>query len=249
MKIDYVVVSCTNNSLYFNFLNLIKEYIPKIMKTKLICVFVGDKNKITKFENGIIHEIKQIENIPCNLQAAISRMYITKFYSNSICMISDIDMLILNKDYFNDTIISLDEDSLVIFGHDLYPNTIRYPMCYNIAKGKIFEKILKIQDITFECYCNMLYEKYKHLGSDRITSADELYYTDCVNESNDVNVVKIERGLSSSGIASNRIDRIKWEYDDKKITQYIDCHMLRPYESTNKEKIDKLLTLLSSIHG
>ena len=65
------------------------------------------------------------------------RLFVPKFYSDDVCMTSDIDMLLINKDYFFNNTKNIAEDKFVILGADTY-HYKRYPICYNIAKFNLY---------------------------------------------------------------------------------------------------------------
>lgn len=181
---------------------------------------------------------KKIENIDTGFQSQIARMYVTKYYEEKICLTSDIDMLPLSKKYFTETIEKYNNDNLIIFSSDAYQNVNRYPICYNVAKGGVFNEIMSFEN-TFEEYCQKLHKF--GLGWD----TDELYFGQKVNTFiNQDKIVKLKRGWNPTS-AKNRIDRSNWSYDVKMLQngEYIDSHSLRPYEE-HKNEIDKIIDYL-----
>ena len=240
MKIDYVIVSSNSNPMYFDFWPIVRDLWIQVVKIKPIFVYICDEDSIIDNGDHIIHKLKAIPNVDSGLQSQIARMYVTKFYSESVCLTSDIDMLPLNRTYFTDMIESYSNDDLVIFSADAYPNIKRYPICYNAAKGKVFNDILDL-NCNFETYCKRLIEY--NWGWD----TDELYFGKMVAEyTNQRNVVKLNRGWENR-MALYRIDRDFWNYTAIKLknNEYIDSHSIRPY-SKYKQEIDKLVNTLFS---
>jgi hypothetical protein len=147
-------------------------------------------------------------------------------------------MLPLCKNYFVKDIETINNDNLVIFSSDAYQGVVRYPICYNAAKGKVFNDIMKFED-TFEEYCIKLNDM--GFGWD----TDELYFGKMVNlYENQSIITKLNRGWEY-GRAKKRIDRVYWTYDENelKTQNYVDSHSLRPY-SKYKNEIDKLINFL-----
>jgi hypothetical protein len=147
-------------------------------------------------------------------------------------------MLPLSKKYFTDDIKEFDGDSLIIFSSDAYQGVERYPICYNAAKGKLFNEIMNFED-TFELYCQKLNKM--GLGWD----TDELYFGNKVNTfTNQNKIIKLNREWEY-GRAKKRIDRAFWNYniEQLKSQNYIDSHSLRPY-SKYKSEIDKIIDYL-----
>jgi hypothetical protein len=236
MKIDYVIVSCDDNELYSDFWEVTKKLWNNIINIKPILVKITDNDTITEYDDCIIHNIKKVDNIDTGLQSQIARMFVTKYYPNNVCLTSDIDMLPLSKSYFTNNVENYDDDKLIIFSSDAYTNTNRYPICYNAAKGELFNEILNL-NVTFEQYCNRLIEF--NWGWD----TDELYFGKMVNQYlNQDKVVKLKRGWVN-GMAINRIDRVLWMYNLDQLKQqgYFDSHSLRPYKQYQKE-IDFLVS-------
>jgi hypothetical protein len=238
MKIDYAIVSCDDNPLYYNFWNIVQKLWTNLIGIKPILVKISDTDNIEVTDDYIIHNFKKIEGIDTGFQSQVARMYVTKFYPEDVCLTSDIDMLPLSKKYFVDNIKELNNDSLVIFSADAYPNVQRYPICYNAAKGKVFHEIMNFEN-TFEEYCLKL--KDFNWGWD----TDELYFGQKVDNFINQNIIiKLNRGWEF-GRAIDRIDRVKWSYNPTKLKsgKYIDSHSLRPY-ILYKNEIDKLVNYL-----
>lgn len=232
MKIDYAIVSSDNNPMYLDFWPIVRDLWINLIKIKPILVLISDKDKVTDNGDHIIHEIKSVDNVSTAFQSQVVRMYITKYYSDYVCITSDIDMLPLSYKYFNKIVEDYTNDDIVILSSDAY--TIdRYPLCYNVATGKVFNDILDL-NCSFSDYCDRLL-KYNQ-GWD----TDELYFGECISKYNG-NTELLTRGWSM-GMALSRIDRVFWRYDIQTLKDgdYIDCHSLRPY-TTYKEQVDKLI--------
>jgi hypothetical protein len=239
MKINYAIVSSDCNPMYLDFWPIVRDLWIKLIKIKPILVLISDKDLITHNDDHIIHEVKSVDGHSKAFQSQIVRMYITKYYSDSICITSDIDMLPLSHEYFNNITNEFDDNSLVILSSDAYQSA-RYPLCYNVAKGYTFNEVLDL-NCDFSEYCDRL-SKYIQ-GWD----TDELYFGKCVNGFPDKErIVLLKRGWIN-GMAKNRIDRAYWRYNIELLRSgnYIDCHSLRPY-STYKEEVDKLINILWS---
>lgn len=237
MKIEYAIVSSNKNQMYLDFWPIVKYLWINIINIKPVLVLISERDLITDNGDHIIHEIKSVDGVDTGFQSQISRMYVTKFYSDKVCITSDIDMLPLSKEYFNNIANDFSDDSLCILSSDAYKE-IRYPICYNVAKGSTFNEILKM-DCTFDDYCKRL------LSFNQGWDTDELYFGKCVYEFNDKSRIKLLSRGWTNGIANHRIDRVRWVYDTNllKSGRYIDSHSLRPY-SIYKEEIRKLINIL-----
>jgi hypothetical protein len=237
MKIDYAIVASDSNPMYLDFWPTVRDLWVKLIKIKPILVLISDKDLVTDNGDHIIHEVKAVDGHSTAFQSQVVRMFITKYYSDSICITSDIDMLPLSHDYFNNIVNDFSDNSLAILSSDAY-QTIRYPLCYNVAKGYTFNEILDL-DCEFNEYCDRL-SQYEQ-GWD----TDELYFGKCVDEFSDKSrICLLNRGWQF-GMAINRIDRVRWVYDINMLKNgnYIDSHSLRPY-SKYKFEVDKMVSNL-----
>lgn len=236
MKIDYSILSTNDNPTYKDFWEVVKPVWVGHIKIKPILVLITNEDSINDYGDHIIFKIKEIDGIDTGFQSQISRMWVTKFFPKEVCLTSDIDMLPINENYFKKSIENISEDKLVIYSSDAYPpQTERYPICYNAAKGKTFSKILMLDKFkNFEDYCRHLLDRNQ--GWD----TDELYFGERVNRfPNQKIIIKLNRGWSN-GNALFRIDRSFWFYNPNDAKDYIDSHMLRPYK-TYKNEIDELI--------
>jgi hypothetical protein len=238
MKIDFAIVSTNENQLYYEFWETVKNLWVKVINIKPILVEISDKEEMKDYGDYIIYKLKKVNNVDTGFQSQISRMYITKYFQNYVCLTSDIDMLPLSKEYFTKNIETYDNDSFLIFSSDAYGQSDRYPICYNASKGKYFDEILDL-NVSFEEYCLRLLELNK--GWD----TDELYFGKKISQFHDQSkIIKLKRGWHM-GMANNRIDRAFWGYDPEllKKNHYIDSHSLRPYNQFYNE-INKLINYI-----
>ena len=169
---------------------------------------------------------EQVLNVPTSLQAQILRLFAPTKYSDRIVLLSDIDMLPLNKQYFMSK-LPIKKGQFSIYSADAY-KTGRYPMCYIAAHGIDFEIFKTFKNESWESFVLRLYSL--NYGWD----TDELYMSQILNSSG-LDLIKHNRGWVN-GIAVNRFDRVRWDYS---FSQYIDAHCPRPY-SKHKQIIDAL---------
>jgi hypothetical protein len=238
MKIDYAIVSSNDEPMYLDFWEIVRDLWIKKIGIKPILVKIDNVDEVIDGGDFIIHKIKKVEGVNTGFQSQIARLYVTKSYQDKVCLISDIDMLPLSKNYFVDNIKSYEDESMIIFSSDAYGGIGRYPMCYNAAKGSLFDEILNL-DSSFESFCSRL------LSLNLSWDTDEIFLGRMIDSyKNNNKIIKLKRGWVN-GIANHRIDRASWNYSISELQQnnYIDCHSLRPL-SQYKIVIDNLLRLL-----
>ena len=102
MKIDYVVISSDDNPMYKDFYPIVSK-IWNSFGLKTYFINITNENSITENEYGFVHKIKSIDNIPSSYQSQIVRLFSPNLIDGNILM-SDIDMIPLNYDYFKNKV-------------------------------------------------------------------------------------------------------------------------------------------------
>lgn len=229
MKIDYVILSSDDNPMYKDFYEIVaKRWLELGYKTYYLNI--SDTDEIIENEYGVIHKIKALDFVSTGFQSQVVRLFSSKFIEGNI-MMSDIDMLPINGDYYNQYLNELTDINVIIYSGQPYGNTPYYPMCYVVSHSSNFRKYLEIEDMNFSEYCKMLSNNY-----DQAWNTDENFMYDRFQNYQENLVIKNDRDFS------RRIDRSNWNYniDLLKRGHYIDSHMIRPYV-TYKDKINDLL--------
>lgn len=182
--------------------------------------------------------------IPFGNQAQMIRLLLPAMHPDRIFITTDIDMLPLNAEYFNNSLEELKNNEIRNISFDAYRNRnqIRFPVCYFIGYGSAFSLVNKVKNI--QDLKNVMKTWWsKNLGWD----TDELCFSDSVVQSvnNESVIFSYKNRGWTNGIANMRIDRDFWRYNKTLLNnnQYIDSHLLRPFDD-NK---DYLLPLFESI--
>jgi len=257
MKIDKIIFGCDDNVGYLDFWKDNSEICKKVLGVTPILFHITDEDSdFYEDEYGIIKKIKKISNIETGFQAQNIRFYATKFFENETCVIGDIDMFLLDKNYFN-KINNISDDDFVIMESDAYspdrPETLtwrgngRYYAPYTTGKGKTFNKILDLPD-TFENYIKRLISLKWGFAT------DELYLANKVDNQNEIKTHFLTRGWMSDFYCPKRIEKINFYEtggsklsinDNLDIKFFIDCHCPNPYD-VYCEKIKKIKKLILS---
>ena len=182
--------------------------------------------------NGLVKNIKSVEGIHSAIQACTVRMFGTKYFPEDVCVCGDLDMLMINKNYFIDQLKHYSDDDFIIMSSDAYdlsrpesnelfqeqPLPFKqemYGYVYNVAKGKTFTKILN-SDCTFDEF--MIRHSNHKDGYKIMWLIDEFYFSDCVNNNqHGVEIIKLKRGHYSKFLTPRRIERhnfpvkLKWD--------------------------------------
>jgi hypothetical protein len=233
MKIQYAFMSCDDNPFYLDFWNVIYPVWIKKFNITPVLIHIGDKHVYREPDNVVVN-INSIPDIPIALQAQWARFYFTSIYSESVCIISDIDMLPLSNFYFQEQIKNFSNDDYVHLNPCIGYQHI--PACYHVAKGKLFKEVLKLKD-SWEDDVRRLYNEYYETYT---WFSDERYSHDMITNYPNKEIFKF---LNRDGnVDGHRINRpiLIWDIDLMRQNYYYDAHLPRPY-SENKIEIDKLI--------
>jgi hypothetical protein len=230
-NIDYVVISSDDNPMYKDFYPIVaKRWFDLGFKTYY--VNITDEDSIEESEWGIVHKMKSLDFVSTGFQSQVVRLFTSTFIEARLLM-SDIDMLPLNGNYFSSISKDLNDKNVIIFSGQPYGDVPYYPMCYVLSKSENFKKYLNIENLSFEHYCKKLYSKYGNAWN-----TDENFMYDQFENFKEQLLIRRDRDFS------RRIDRGNWFYNESALKNgyYIDSHLLRPY-NTHKKYIDKLVEL------
>lgn len=231
-------MSCDDNSIYLD----LWPYVSKICKLTLgitpVLFHITDEYSDFKQDNyGIVKKIKKNYDLPTGFQSQVYRLYGTKFFMEETCLISDIDMFIFGREYFLKDIEKYDENSFITFLSDAYDLSRgdtqnmwalnRIPMCYNLAKGKIFDKLLDLS-----CDFNEFSEKIFNYDfgyevppfhKDEVFLGKMLY-----RNLSRLEIVNLKREIDDIYNIPRRIEKgIFYNYSRENISNgyYVDCHI------------------------
>ena len=256
MNIDKIIFAVDDNPRYAGLWEINSEICKKVLGiTPVLFHITDEESDFYEDEFGIVKKIKKLNNYPSSFQSQIYRLYGTKYFKDQVCLVSDIDLLMVNKNYLINTVKNFNDDDFVIFSDDAYdPNRpecvgiYSYPriyMCYNAAKGGVFNEILNTNR-TFNSFADEVFKVCPHHHD-----CDEIYLGTKINFfENQSRIKRLKRGFTSPFICSNRIERPQNEdkfnqYDKCQIlsNDLIDINLSRPYSKYKKE-IDELKEII-----
>ncbi len=237
-KIDRVILSTDNNPMYIQFWDLIAKTWYERIGIKPTLALIAEKNITVDEILGDVIRFEPIPGIPTSLYAQVIRLLLPIIFEEEGCIISDIDMMPLNKKYFIDLVNDVPDDNFIVYRNKAYLYGNRYPMCYVAGKGKVFKQIFQIQTIN---QIPELVKLWHSLNLGWNTDEVLLYYY-----LNNWNEFQTKCTMLNHAVQP-RIDRDKWGYDTEliKLNYYIDAHLPRPYNEHKKE-VDELASIVFS---
>lgn len=145
-KIDHVIVATDANPTYLQFWPIVAK-LWKQMGIEPTLALVADKNVVVDETIGEVIRFEPIPNISTGFQAQVIRLLLPIYFEDEVSLLSDIDMLPINKDYFVNSVRDISNEKFVVYRDKAYSYMDLYPMCYNAASGKVFKEIFNIQSI------------------------------------------------------------------------------------------------------
>jgi hypothetical protein len=185
---------------------------------------------------GDVIRFEPIEGIPTAFQAQVIRLLAPALFPEDVCILSDIDMIPLNRSYFLDSITDCPDTSFVVYrNHGYAHNASWYPICYVAARGSTYGEIFHISTIDdIRSKLKELYDLQLGWHTDEITLAHYL------KEWPDVETRCIMLGHG----VERRFDRSIWLVNLEYLINghYIDAHCPRPYHAY-QDCIETLLAI------
>jgi hypothetical protein len=150
MKLDCILTAVNENPIYLNFIPLFVETWKKLypgIEIKIILISEKLDDKFKEYENYIIL-FKPIENVSTNFISQYIRLLYPCLlnYKNGV-LISDIDMIPLNRKYFTENIIPYDNTKFIYYRDKVCFEHNQIAMCYNVAVPDIWKDVFNINSI------------------------------------------------------------------------------------------------------
>jgi len=242
-----VIMSVDDNPFYLDFWPLVSRVWKERIGIDPVLIHIGESKVDDTY--GEVVNIKS-EEYPIHTQAQLARLWYPIHEPDTLWITSDIDMFPISRTYWAEHSQNGDFD-----WKNLNTDLRNYfPICYNVATGKNFKEILRVDD-DFDGFLDTVSINFssdlshtpENWNGDVMEnwSLDEVYVSSMVSSARDAGA-KVEQPLRPDGFHDGRrINRTRWFYDPRGIEQdhYIDCHSLRPYTSY-KERVDELLQCL-----
>lgn len=230
MKIDYAVVSSDSNPFYLDFWPIVAKMWKVKFNITPVLIYIDEKDVPIDATYGIVEKWKPVAGVPTYLQCLWSRYWYPSTKPDSVCIMSDIDMLPLSPWYYQGQIETIPDHKHV----HINPCIETYgsiPSCYHIAKGSTYKKTLELPDSWEKSVVDLNNSGLGsdpgfHLAGKTGWFADERYAT-LMMQKNKEDVVLIPRIGGQNG---RRIDRPNWYYNPELIKSdwYFDSHSIRP---------------------
>jgi len=244
--IDNVIVS-TDTSPYKDFLPLVSKAWKKFLpEAELVIGHATDEPDYDFLKYGFPVDFSHV--IPSGNLAKISRM-MCAYMVPGTNMLSDMDMVPLQRAYFEDAASKHIPGNLTVLSADAYDQDDRYPICYLIADRETWLEIVNPKGYEYWDLINawLGYKLDQKDDPSKTPFSDESLLRYLIKEWNHPERITLLNRVWHKGIADKRIDRSRWMYTHAILNgYYIDAHMPRPY---NKGKLKDIIYYIGGDHG
>lgn len=196
------------------------------------------------------------------LLGQMTRLYVgCVMPGDDLCLTSDVDMWPLHDTWFSNA--PLAENILTLFYSNAYSGNLykgkthlRYPVCYMMARGRVFGEILGYQpgedvEAAISRRLNSVYgegteERFKHFEGANYFQEEMLFGRLLAEWSGwPTRVENIPRPGSRHGHCGGRVDRGGWVYHGRNEAGLIDAHLPRPGHVRETNQWPQLRQLLA----
>lgn len=149
MILEYVLTATNDNPLYIDFIPIfIKTWNKLYPNVKVIIILIANEipEKYLKYEDNIIL-FEPIDKIKTCFTSQIIRLFYPCILdSNDGILITDIDILPMNRTYFTQHIQDYDNDKFIYYRENVCFNEKQIALCYNVATSKIWKDVFNINN-------------------------------------------------------------------------------------------------------
>lgn len=256
MKIDRFIYSTNENANYVYCWPVVSQITRKLFGCKITLAFITNKNEkdvVVKRmkEFGEVILFKPIDGILTGNQAKVSRMLLATHYPQEVCVINDVDLIPLQRQFLTSIIEPIDNHFLVAIGRNAYVNSSeagKFPMVYTTGTGEMFKDVINSQNLSYEKAIKQwiglrVIDEREAINSPPDRFSDEsLLRALILRYAHKDKIIYIDRPDFCGMRAKKRVDRSNWNIDLNKLHSgwYIDAHLPRPLNA-NYDKVEKIL--------
>lgn len=149
MILDCVLTAVNEKNLYLQFVPIFIKTWNKLypnVDVKIILISTSIPENLKQYTDNIIL-FKPIENILTSFTSQFIRLLYPCIlnYQNGV-MITDMDMLPMNRTYYTDNIKLINGDKFIYFRENIKLHE-QFAMCYNVASPQTWKKIFNINSL------------------------------------------------------------------------------------------------------
>lgn len=227
MTIDKILFVSDSNLNYLSFWNSISKFYKMYFGITPKLFFIGEKTEENKSylseEYGEIEIVKPLDDIPIIIQALWGKFWFAQTEPDTNWLIGDIDLYLLNKKYFEESVACIPNDG---YGHinangykmgNWWENMMAgIPGYFHCASGRKFKEFLQLSD-SFEQDCLFILnsKKYGILNNGLISNIE--HAPERVKDKIGYEFICCEENLSTERLSSRKEEVTSITYPDNLI--------------------------------
>lgn len=150
MKLDCILTAVNDEDVYLGFIPIFIKTWNKLypnVDVKIVLISTKIPENLIIYKNNIIL-FEPIKNILTSFTAQFIRLLYPCIlnYKNGV-MITDMDMLPMNRTYYTNNIIEHDDNKFIYYRKSALGGQSQIAMCYNIATPSTWKDIFKIDTV------------------------------------------------------------------------------------------------------
>ncbi len=247
LHLDRAILATNDNPNYIQFWPIAAKAWQEIVGVRPTLALIATPDVEVDESLGDVIRFEPIEGIPTSLHAQCIRLLLPCLFPDEVCILTDIDLIPLQKKFFTKNIAKFPENNFVIYRDleysswysHLFIKNKRYYMNYNAAKGSTFREIFGVTSIE---QIPEVIKSWQKLGFGWDTDEKVLYRL--IKEWRKKNKHRVKK-LGYGKDPKHRITRGNdLKYSKKKLAKgyYVEVNCSRPYKEY-KETIDHIIQL------
>ena len=245
MKIDRVIFASNTNSNYIQFWPLVARVWRHTTGARPTLFFVAAPGTpIEHIPNTDIVYIPPPNDLPSCFVAQCIRLLAPLWFPNEVCVLCDIDLLMVSSTFFPQYLANVGRNDLAIINR--YTGNVKHnSLCYHVGLGSTFAKVFRLPP-TVPAWSRILKKWYAERNGRWNT--DERVLFDHVKSQNSVRVAK----FSSSGIwgpgASRSLTHYNgFQFNSLRAKSYVEVEPPFPYMAHRARIDDIVKTILPQL--
>ena len=247
---DNIVLSSNENPKYIQFWPLVSWAWKSLFNAKVHLAFVTNRQdndpyieELRKHGNVVVYP--EIDGIPSANNSKMARHYFASILGEEVCLINDVDLLPLQREYIYNVTDKFLPNSILCVGADVYKGSVdegKFPIGYMTAKGNTFREIINPNNLQYTEWIksfigNRVFDHKEDISSNvdnenPETFSDESIFRCMIHRWNKPDrVIHIERGFNP--YTQRAIDRASWKNDPELLANgtYVEAHLSRPFDA------------------
>ena len=234
MQLTKVLMGVNDNPHYTGFWPIVSRFWrERIGIEPVLLKIAAEEAPVRQDRYGKVMTFKAVAGVDTGFQSQVVRLFAPKLFPDDVCLLADVDVLPLNRAYYQQQVHAANKRQIVVYNADAYApagREKRYPISYVAGLGSCLQRAFGDWFNFANCVQHL---QRLGLGWD----TDELFMTRCLDDLPNTSLVLRQRNPTSKGkgwggVAWRSIDRSDWQYDLELIKKdyYIDAHLPRPAE-------------------